>query len=150
MDFDNEKQCSRQLQCEVPCSIAAALMSSLLPCLSILPGPPYPPPVMLSSGGTGHRVGGLAVGGGVWPKGGQGTFWSSCHILHYHMVLHPKGTSHNDDHDDSGWWKTDVNPPDDAAWCMSSMQDWEGGFGTWCNVHHGHSFHQMLPHCAVQ
>ncbi len=27
--------------------------------------------------------------------GGQGTFWSSCHILHYHMVLRPEGTSHN-------------------------------------------------------
>ena len=28
--------------------------------------------------------------------GGQGTFQSSCHILHYHMVLRPKGTSHNE------------------------------------------------------
>ncbi len=90
----NEKQCSRQLQCEVPCSVAVALMSSILPCLSILPGAPCPPPAMLSS----------AEGGGVWAgsgqggrgEGGQGTFWSSCHILHYHMVLRPKGTSHNE------------------------------------------------------
>ncbi len=26
---------------------------------------------------------------------GQGTFHPLCHILHYHMVLHAKGTSHN-------------------------------------------------------
>ncbi len=92
-------------------SLAASVMSSILPCSSILPGPPYPPPVMLSLGrvwpwGSGH--------GGVWPAGvpqggrgvpqggggshrgrGQGTFWSSCHILHYHVVLRPEGTSHN-------------------------------------------------------
>ena len=40
-------------------------MSSILPCSSILPGPPCPPPVMLSVGG-----GGLATG--VWPQGGSG------------------------------------------------------------------------------
>ena len=27
---------------------------------------------------------------------GQGTFYPPCHMLHYHMVLRPKGTSHND------------------------------------------------------
>ncbi len=27
---------------------------------------------------------------------GQGTFHPPCHILHYHMVLRPKGTSHNE------------------------------------------------------
>ncbi len=37
----------------------------------------------------GGRVGYRGVGGR-----GQGTFLSSCHILHYHMVLRPKGTSH--------------------------------------------------------
>ncbi len=40
--------------------------------------------------GRGGVGGGWGLGGG-----GQGTFWSSCHILHYHMVLRPKGTSHN-------------------------------------------------------
>ncbi len=28
--------------------------------------------------------------------GGQGTFHPTCHLLHYHMVLRPKGTSHNE------------------------------------------------------
>ncbi len=38
-------------------------------------------------------MGGLAEGstGGR----GQGPFQSSCHVLHYHMVLRPKKTSHN-------------------------------------------------------
>ncbi len=86
-------------------SLAASVMSSILPYSSILPGPPCPPPVMLSllAGGSGHKGvqpwGGQAAGGsshgGVCPRG-QGTFWSSCHILHYHMVLRPKGTSHNE------------------------------------------------------
>ncbi len=35
-------------------------------------------------------------GGGRGRGGGQGTFWSSSHIQHYHMVLRPKGTSHNE------------------------------------------------------
>ncbi len=41
--------------------------------------------------------GGLAGGGGssrgrgVWQGGGQGTFQSSCHKLHHHMVLGLKG-----------------------------------------------------------
>ncbi len=31
-----------------------------------------------------------------WGRGrGQGTFHPPCHIVHYHMVLYPKGTSHN-------------------------------------------------------
>ncbi len=52
-------------------------------------------------------TGGWGVGGGVQGQGGlgvgvvrgrgQGTFHPSCHILHYHMVLRPKGTSHNDE-----------------------------------------------------
>ncbi len=80
-------------------------MSSILPCSSILPGPPCPPPVMWSlgggvsgHGGSGHR-GLVGEGGSGWKGvqggGGQGTFCSSCHILHYHIVLRPKGTSHN-------------------------------------------------------
>ncbi len=79
------------------------VMSSILPCSSILHCPPCLPLVMLS-------IEGLAVGvrawGGVWGRGlgegkgeevrgrGQGTFRLPCHILHYHMVLRPKGTSH--------------------------------------------------------
>ncbi len=46
-------------------SLAALVILSILPCSSILPGPPYPPPVMLSLGGGG----GLARG--VWPQGGS-------------------------------------------------------------------------------
>ncbi len=33
-----------------------------------------------------------------WGRGlgrGQGTFYPPCHILHYHIVLRPEGTSHN-------------------------------------------------------
>ncbi len=33
-------------------SLAASVMSSILPCSSILPGPPCPPPVILSLGGV--------------------------------------------------------------------------------------------------
>ncbi len=74
-------------------------MSSILPCSPILPGPPCPPPVMLSLGqGSGHGRSGGGKGKGRGRGsggGGQGIFWSSCHILHCHMVLRPKGTSHN-------------------------------------------------------
>ncbi len=79
-------------------SLAALVMLSILPCSSILP---CLPPVKLS-------IRGPAVGG--WPQGvqvgegrgggsggrGQGTFHPPCHILHCHMVLRPKGTSHNE------------------------------------------------------
>ncbi len=44
---------------------------------------------LVVGGGSGRGEGGLAGGRGA------GTFQSSCHILHYHMVLRPKGTSHN-------------------------------------------------------
>ncbi len=33
------------------------------------------------------------MGGGVWQGRGQGTFHPPCHVLHYHMVLRPEGTS---------------------------------------------------------
>ncbi len=66
-------------------SLAASVMSSILPCSSILPGPPCPPPVIQSlcvcvcgvwpwgglATGSGRR-GGLAGGGGV-PQGGGGS-----------------------------------------------------------------------------
>ncbi len=77
-------------------SLAATVMWSILPYPLILPYPRCFPPVMLSTGRGSclqWRVppGGPASGG--WS--GLGTFQSSCHTLHYHMVLHPKGTSHN-------------------------------------------------------
>ncbi len=89
LNLGNKKQCSRQLQCEVPCR---SVMLSILPC----------PPCLLHGGGgglVGERglAGGLA-GEGVGGRGrgrGQGTFHPPCHILHYHMVLCPEGTSHN-------------------------------------------------------
>ncbi len=43
-------------------------------------------------GGFGQGEGGLGRGG---LGEGQGTFHLPCHVLHYHMVLRPKGTSHN-------------------------------------------------------
>ncbi len=59
---------------------------------------------MLSAGGP--AAGGFGHGGFVWGRGvrgrggglggrGQGTFHPPCHVLHYHMVLRPEGTSHN-------------------------------------------------------
>ncbi len=51
-----------------------------------------------SGGGGGGGWGGEGVGGGGGGLGrgrGQGTFYPPCHILHYHMVLRPKGTSHD-------------------------------------------------------
>ncbi len=83
------------------------MRSPLLVMLLIIPCPPCLPQVMLSTGGSG----GKATGHGVWVGGGglgaggsggrgfrgqgQGIFHPPCHILHYHMVLRPKGTSHN-------------------------------------------------------
>ena len=86
----NKKQCSRQLQCEVPCSVGHVVNSSLSS--------------LSSTSHALHRGGGLARGvghGGFgWGRGlgrgrgvkgrGQETFHPPCH-----MVLHPKGTSHN-------------------------------------------------------
>ncbi len=54
------------------------------------------------------------------------------------------------DSNDSGQWSTEVNPPDDAVWCMSNVPDWEAGFNAWCSVHQGQVFHRMLPHCMIQ
>ncbi len=86
----NKKQCSRQLQCKVPCSISNVINSSLFinSSLSSLSSTSH------AVRGGGGSTGGLWPGGGPWGRG-QGTFWSSCHILHYHMVLRPKGTLHN-------------------------------------------------------
>ncbi len=72
---------------------ATAVRSPLPVMLLILPCPPC-----LLHGGVQQGEGG-PVGGGGWGRGGvrgRGTFHSPCHILlHYHMMLRPKGTSHN-------------------------------------------------------
>ncbi len=62
------------------------------------PGPVHPAapsrdPVPPRGGGPASSRG-RSEEGGLVGGGGQGTFQSSCHILHYHMVLCPKGTSH--------------------------------------------------------
>ncbi len=88
----NKKQCSRQLQCEVPCGVGNVISSSLFINSSLS---------SLSS--TSHAVcrgaWGAWVGGGGLGEGGLGTFQSNCHIhvLHYNMVLRPKGTSLNEE-----------------------------------------------------
>ncbi len=48
-----------------------------------------------AAGGSASSRGGSGWGRGVRGRG-QGTFQSSCHVLHYHMVLRPRGTSHNE------------------------------------------------------
>ncbi len=58
-------------------------MSSILPC----------PPCLLHGRGV-WRGRGIWQGEGGLGRG-QGTFHPPCHILHDHMVLRPKGTSHN-------------------------------------------------------
>ncbi len=84
---------SAQCNCSAK-SLAASVMSSILPCSSILLVL-----LVLHQSCCPRGVHGGVWLGGVWPRGvpqgGQGTFWSSCHTLHYHMVLRPKGTSHN-------------------------------------------------------
>ncbi len=56
----------------------------------------------------------------------------------------------NYDSHDSGHWSTEVNPPDNAEWCMAHVPDWEAGFSAWCSAHQGQAFHRMLPHCTIQ
>ncbi len=88
----NKKQCSRQLQCEVPCGIGNVVNSSLSSLSStshaVQGGGVLATGAVQAGGGRLGRVRGLGVRG-------QGTFPSTCHVLHYHMVLRPKGTSHN-------------------------------------------------------
>ncbi len=91
---ENKKQCSRQLQCEVPGSVGNVINSSLFINSSLSSSSStshavcrgVPPPAGGSHFWQGER--GLVGAGGR----GQGAFQSSCHILHYHMVLRPKGT----------------------------------------------------------
>ncbi len=80
-------------------------MQSILPCSSILPCPPCLPPVILSTGGPTscwgsclqQGEGDLAWGGGGGSGRGEGAGDISVQLplLHYHMVLRPEGTSHN-------------------------------------------------------
>ncbi len=45
-------------------------------------------------GSRGKGFGGRGIREGEGVREGEGTFHPPCHILHYHMVLLPKGTSH--------------------------------------------------------
>ena len=104
--INNEKQCSRQLQYEVPCSIGNVINFSLFINSSLSSLPSTSHAACCPRGGVGVRGGACLLPvmlhivhrGGQEGLGGQGTFQSSCHILHYHMVLRPKGTSHNEVH----------------------------------------------------
>ncbi len=99
----NKKPCSRQLQCKVPCGVGNVVHSSLfinssLSSLSSTSCAVYRGWSHLCgvpASGKGGSTSGMGRGSGRGEEG-QGTFQSSCHQLHYHMVLRPKGTSHND------------------------------------------------------
>ncbi len=86
----SSKQCSRQLQCEVPCCVGNVINSSLFINSSLS---------SLSS--TSHAVQWgwwSCLWQGVRGLGGRGAGDKSVqlpYILHYHMVLRPEGTSHN-------------------------------------------------------
>ncbi len=80
----NKQQCSRHLQCEVPCGVSNVnsslfINSSLSPLSSTSHAGPPPPP----------QEGGPAGGRGA------GDISSTLPLLHYHMVLSPIGTSDN-------------------------------------------------------
>ncbi len=82
--------------------LKATAVRSPLPVMSSILSCPHCIPEWGASGGRGVQgQGGSGVGvgegrGGLGGKG-QGTFHLPCHTLHYHMVLCPKGTSHNQD-----------------------------------------------------
>ncbi len=88
----NKKQCSGQLQCEVPCSVSNVINFSLFINSSLfsLSSTSH---AVCGGGGSGGR--GVGEEDGVKGGEGQGTFPSSCHILHYRMGLRPEGNSHN-------------------------------------------------------
>ncbi len=73
--------------------LKAIAVRSPLPVMS----PILPPQVMLFVDGGVQGAGGSRVGdsGGRGLGRGQHTFHAPCHVLHYHLVLRPKGTSHN-------------------------------------------------------
>ncbi len=99
LEHVNKKQCSRQLQCEVPC--AGNVVNSS--CLLVLSSPRGGGGVGGGGGssrGSGRgrgpgRMRGLGGRRGGWGRGrglgeGEGAFHLPCHVLHYHMVLRPK------------------------------------------------------------
>ncbi len=92
----NKKQCSRQLQCEVPCAgnvvNSSMFVNSSLSSLSSTSHAVHKRG--FGQGGFRHGVG-WGRGRGVRKGRRQGTFHPPCHILHYHIVLRPEGTSHN-------------------------------------------------------
>ena len=53
---------------------------------------------MLLTGGGGVWLGGLAAGGFRQGEGGWGRGVRGAGDISYHMVLRPKGTSHNNPH----------------------------------------------------
>ncbi len=57
-NLQNKEQCSRQLQCEVPCGVGYVINSSLFINSSILPCSPCLPPVMLDPPPLGDPPGG--------------------------------------------------------------------------------------------
>ncbi len=87
--LQNKKQCSRQLQGEVPCAgnvvNSSLFINSSLSSLSSTRHACCPQGGGLAAGGVGHGGGG---GEGLGGRG-QGTFHRPCHLLHYHMVLRP-------------------------------------------------------------
>ncbi len=89
--FRRQTRSSAQGNCSAK-SLAALVMSSILP---------YSSNSSLSSlSSTSYaicREGGVQWGGGLAGGGGQGTFHPPCHVLHYHLVLRPEGTSHNNE-----------------------------------------------------
>ncbi len=92
----NKKQCSRQLQCEVPCDVGIVINSSLFinSSLSSLSSTSH-----AVQGGVFQLQGGPTVRGGLGQGGlgegegeGEGGDISSTlpYILHHHVVLPPK------------------------------------------------------------
>ncbi len=82
-----------QLQFKVPCGVSDVVNSSLFINSSLSPGVVFHHSYCLEGG---PATGGGGGGGGL---GGRGHFYPPCHILHYHMVLRPEGTLHNDSFD---------------------------------------------------
>ncbi len=95
LGVENKKQCSRQLQCEVPCGVGNVINSSLFinSSLSSLSSTSHAI-CRGSSYGGGSGCKGVWAGAGGWGRG-AGDISIQLPLPHYHMVLRPKGTSHN-------------------------------------------------------